>query len=161
ERFVYDGLPVRVVFGSGTIAETGAELERLGSKRAVVLSTPGHRDAAEDLRQRIGPAAVAVYDQAAMPTPVEVAARAVAFVKRRKADALVAIGGGSTTGLAKAITLRTGLPQLVLPTTYAGSEMTAILGQTDKGEKVTLTDRKVLPATVIYDVDLTLSLPPA
>jgi alcohol dehydrogenase class IV len=71
----------------------------------------------------------------------------------------VAIGGGSTTGLGKAIALRTDLPQVVIPTTYAGSEMTNLLGETAGGEKKTVRDPKIRPETVIYDVDLTLSLP--
>jgi alcohol dehydrogenase class IV len=71
----------------------------------------------------------------------------------------VAIGGGSTTGLAKAIAYRTDLPQLIVPTTYSGSEMTDILGETVDGRKVTVRDARVFPETVIYDVDLTVGLP--
>jgi maleylacetate reductase len=80
-------------------------------------------------------------------------------VEERGADALLAVGGGSMTGLGKAIALRTDLPQIVLPTTYAGSEMTPILGETRDGAKTTLRDMRVLPEVVIYDVDLTLGLP--
>jgi alcohol dehydrogenase class IV len=94
-----------------------------------------------------------------MHTPVEVTEEALRVVKERGADAVVAVGGGSTTGLGKAIALRTGLPQIVLPTTYAGSEMTPILGETRDGAKRTLRDPRVVPKVVIYDVDLTLSLP--
>jgi alcohol dehydrogenase class IV len=74
-------------------------------------------------------------------------------------DGVVAVGGGSTTGLAKAIALRTDLPQIVVPTTYAGSEMTPILGETKDGMKTTQRTPKVLPEVVIYDIDLTLGLP--
>jgi alcohol dehydrogenase class IV len=74
---------------------------------------------------------------------------------------VISLGGGSTTGLGKALALRTGIDQICIPTTYAGSEMTPILGQTEGGRKTTLTDRAVLPETVIYDVDLTMTLPPA
>src|SRR6185437_14486770 len=75
------------------------------------------------------------------------------------ADGVVSIGGGSTIGLGKAIALRTDLPQIVLPTTYAGSEMTPILGETKDGLKTTQRSLRILPETVIYDVDLSLSLP--
>ena len=94
-----------------------------------------------------------------MHTPVEVTARAMSMIEAEGIDGTVALGGGSTTGLGKAIALRTGLPQVVIPTTYAGSEMTPILGQTQDGRKATLRDMAVLPETVIYDVDLTLTLP--
>src|SRR4051812_27661678 len=96
-----------------------------------------------------------------MHTPVAVTERAVQIVRERAVDAVVSFGGGSTTGLGKAIALRTDLPQIVLPTTYAGSEMTPILGETKDGVKTTQRSPKVLPEVVIYDVDLTLGLPPA
>ena len=73
-----------------------------------------------------------------MHTPVEITAEAMAVVEAEKIDGTVAIGGGSTTGLGKAIALRTDLPQIVLPTTYAGSEMTNILGETEGGAKKTV-----------------------
>jgi maleylacetate reductase len=95
-----------------------------------------------------------------MHTPVEVTERAMQAIRARNADAVVSRGGGPTTGLGKAIALRTDLPQLAIPTTYAGSEMTPILGQTEAGKKTTIRDPKVLPETVIYDVELTYSDPP-
>jgi alcohol dehydrogenase class IV len=94
-----------------------------------------------------------------MHTPVDVTGQAMAVVAAERIDGTVAIGGGSTTGLGKAIALRTDLPQIVIPTTYAGSEMTNLLGETAGGEKKTLRDPKIRPETVIYDVDLTLGLP--
>jgi len=94
-----------------------------------------------------------------MHTPVEVTQEAMALVTRDGIDGTVSIGGGSTTGLGKAIALRTDLPQIVIPTTYAGSEMTNLLGETAAGEKKTVRDPRIAPETVIYDVDLTLTLP--
>jgi alcohol dehydrogenase class IV len=95
-----------------------------------------------------------------MHTPVPVTEDALKVVAELQADGLVAVGGGSTTGLAKAIALRTDLPQIVVPTTYAGSEMTPILGETQHGIKTTRTSPDLIPDTVIYDIDLTLTLPP-
>src|SRR5690606_29679006 len=93
--------------------------------------------------------------------PVAVTERALAAFREARADCVVALGGGSTIGLGKAIATRTGADQIVIPTTYAGSEMTDILGETADGEKTTRRDPSILPETVIYDVDLTLTLPVA
>ena len=157
--FVYNCLPARVIFGSGTLAQLPAEIDRLGLSRVIVLATPQQKSDAERTATSLGGRATGVFAEAAMHTPVEVTERALAAVKAMQADGTIAIGGGSTTGLGKAIALRTGLPQIVVPTTYAGSEMTPILGETKAGIKTTIRSLKVLPETVIYDVDLTMTLP--
>ncbi|WP_223809191.1 iron-containing alcohol dehydrogenase [Nocardiopsis listeri] len=82
-------------------------------------------------------------------------------MREQSVDCLVAIGGGSTTGLAKALAVRTGLPQVIVPTTYAGSEVTSVLGETEDGRKTTRSGPHILPETVVYDVDLALGLPVA
>jgi maleylacetate reductase len=160
EVFVYNGLPSRVVFGFGTSARAGEEIRRLGVRRPLVLSTPQQAREAQALADGLGMEVAGVFTEATMHTPVDVTERALGVVTKTNADGVVALGGGSTTGLGKAIALRTDLPQLVLPTTYAGSEMTPILGETSEGRKKTLRSPKVQPEVVIYDVDLTLSLPP-
>ena len=96
-----------------------------------------------------------------MHTPVDVTEAALKIVAETRADGVVALGGGSTTGLGKAIAFRTDLPQLAVPTSYAGSEMTPILGETEDGVKRTRSDPRILPEVVIYDVELTLGLPAA
>jgi maleylacetate reductase len=96
-----------------------------------------------------------------MHVPIETVREARETAKAFDADCCVAIGGGSTIGLGKAIALESGLPILAIPTTYAGSEMTPIYGLTEEGIKKTGRDRKVLPRTVIYDPKLTLTLPPS
>jgi maleylacetate reductase len=159
--FVYTGLACRVVFGSGTVARLGEEIDRLGLRQVLVLATPQQRASAEATAAELAGRAAGVFAEAAMHTPVEVTERALGVALDLSVDGLVAIGGGSTTGLAKAIALRTDLPQIIVPTTYAGSEMTPILGETKDGVKTTQRSPKVLPETVIYDVDLTLSLPPS
>jgi alcohol dehydrogenase class IV len=160
EAFDYSPLAGRVVFGTGTIARVAAEVEALGRSRAFVLSDAHHAEgAALHLRNVLGERAVGLSTEAAMHTPVEVTEKLLHQVLRAEADCLVSLGGGSTTGLGKALALRTDLPQVVIPTTYAGSEATPILGQTEGGRKTTIRSAKVLPETVIYDVDLTLGLP--
>jgi len=158
--FTYDALPARVVFGSGTLRQLPAELARLGCRRALVLSTPEQREAAEMTSTLLGAASASVFAGAAMHTPVAVTAAAMGEVERLGADSVVSVGGGSAIGLGKAIALRTDLPQIAVPTTYAGSEATPILGETDGGEKVTQRSLRVLPEVILYDVDLTLTLPP-
>jgi maleylacetate reductase len=158
-RFTYTGSPARIVFGGGVRSQLGEAIDRLGCSRAFVLSTPQQAGEAEKLAASLGGRAAGVYAHATMHTPVEVSEAAVAAARAAGADCLVAVGGGSTTGLGKAIAWRTDLPQIVIPTTYAGSEVTDILGQTADGVKTTLRDSKVLPEVVLYDPELTLGLP--
>ena len=161
QPFSFIAQPARVIFGSGTVSQIPAEAERLGLKRALVLATPQQAADAEALAARLGALGAGTYAKATMHTPVSVTEDAMRVVAERGVDGVIAVGGGSTTGLAKAIALRTDLPQIVAPTTYAGSEMTPILGETRDGLKTTQKSPKVLPEVVIYDVDLTLTLPVA
>ncbi|MEM8654126.1 MAG: maleylacetate reductase [Pseudomonadota bacterium] len=159
DSFLYTAGPARVLFETGGLAKAGQELSHLGVERALVLSTPQQAQGAQALAERLGTQAVGVFSDATMHTPVEVTDRAMAVVAEHNADGVVAFGGGSTIGLGKALALRTDLPQLAIPTTYAGSEMTPIIGQTEGGKKTTQTTPKVLPETVIYDPALTYTLP--
>jgi len=157
--FVYSSLPGRVVFGVGALQKLPEEVERLGAQRALVLATPQQRAEAERVAEALGARSAGVYAEAVMHVPIETARAARAEVKRLEADCAVAIGGGSTIGLGKAIALESSLPILAIPTTYAGSEMTPIYGITEGGLKKTGRDLRVLPKTVIYDPALTVSLP--
>lgn len=157
--FVFPGIATRVVFGHGTLAQVGDEITRLGCSRALVLTTPPQADSGADLAGQLGPLAAGTFAEAAMHTPVEVTNRALAAFEAAGADCVVSLGGGSTIGLGKAIATRKGIGHIAVPTTYAGSEMTDILGETRDGEKTTRRDPSIRPETVIYDVDLTLGLP--
>lgn len=161
EAFVYNAAPGRVVFGEGTITSTGAEMERLGLQRALVLTTPQQAADGQRLSAMLGAKAVGLYTGATMHTPLNVTEEAMRMARSLDIDCTIALGGGSTTGLGKAIAYRTDLTQIVIPTTYAGSEMTDILGETRDGVKTTVRNAKILPEVVIYDVDLTLGLPAA
>ena len=159
--FVYQSLPARVIFGIGSLGKLSEEITRLGAERALILSTPEqHRDATE-LARRLGKRAAGIFDRALMHVPIEAANAARSEAERIGADCCVTIGGGSTTGLAKAIALVSELPILAIPTTYAGSEMTPIWGLTEDGVKKTGRDPRVLPKTVIYDPLLTITMTPA
>ena len=161
QSFVYNANPGRVIFGRGTVARVAEEAERLGVRRLLLLSTPAQETGARALAERLGSLVAAIFPGATMHTPVAVTEEAMREAGRHGADALLALGGGSTIGLAKALAVRTGLPQIVIPTTYAGSEMTPILGETQDGLKTVRSDPKILPQIVIYDVDLTSTLPRA
>ena len=157
--FRHTVLPGRVVFGRSTLAHLAEEAARLGIERALVITTPGQRCLAEAAVEQLGAAAASVFVGAAMHTPVEVTDLAFVSVTLNGIDGLVALGGGSAIGLSKALALRTDLPQIVVPTTYAGSEATSILGETREGKKTTQRSPRALPETILYDVDLTLNLP--
>ena len=157
--FTYIAHPARVIFGAGTLQQLGAELERLGARRALVLCTPEQADLGQRVASLLGERAAAVFARAAMHVPIETARQAREEARRLGADCAVAVGGGSTTGLGKAIALESGLPIVAIPTTYAGSEVTTIYGLTEGGVKKTGRDPRVLPKTVIYDTELTLTLP--
>jgi alcohol dehydrogenase class IV len=162
--FEYTPNPSRVIFGPGSIDKVPEELQRLNASSPLLLSTPSRTEWTDKLSAILRAAAIepaGALNTAVTHTPVSVTLEAMDFLVGRSADCIVSIGGGSVAGLGKAISVRTGLPHLCLPTTYSGSEMTPILGETDQGNKVTRSDPKILPAVVIYDVDLTMTLPPA
>jgi len=159
--FQYTGSADRVVFGFGTLARVRDEVDALGRKRAFVVTDAHHSSgAAVALRTALGSLAVGASSDAAMHTPTHVTEKVLLEVTRSGADCLVSLGGGSATGLGKALALRTELPLIAVPTTYAGSEVTPILGQTEGGRKTTLRAASVQPKVIVYDVDLTLGLPP-
>jgi maleylacetate reductase len=160
DPFAFEVLPHRVIFGPGKVAETGDVVRAIGAKRALVVSTRGQAASAERIAGLLGELSAGIFSGAVMHTPVEVTAEAVRVYRAAAADCVVSIGGGSTTGLGKAIALRTGARHVAISTTYAGSEVTPVLGETAGGEKKTQRNIKLLPDAVIYDVELTLSLPP-
>ena len=156
--FVHTTQEQRVVFGVGSLSRLGAELDALGLQRSLILTTPEQASTAHELAATLSPRACGVYDRAAMHVPVATVEEAHSLAVSRSADCCIAIGGGSTTGLAKAIALQLDMPIVAVPTTYAGSEMTTIYGITGNGSKKTGRDKRVLPSTVIYDPALTVGM---
>ncbi|HXU19777.1 MAG TPA: maleylacetate reductase [Verrucomicrobiae bacterium] len=157
--FTYEAAPLRVVFGLGSLEKAPEEIDRLGAKRVLILTTPGRKKLGEELAWRLGPKAAGVFGAAVMHVPAETAEAGRAEAARLQADCYIAIGGGSATGLAKAIAVETGNPILAIPTTYSGSEMTPTWGLTDHGIKKTMRDTRARPKTAIYDPALTTSMP--
>ncbi|KIC21498.1 maleylacetate reductase [Leisingera sp. ANG-Vp] len=150
---------VKVRFGAGSRTSAADEIRELGCSRALILSTPHQSGDAMQMAELIGDLAGGIYTKATMHTPVSVTEDALQHVDSIQADCLVSLGGGSTIGLGKAIAYRTGLPQVVIPTTYAGSEATPILGQTENGVKTTVSHPSIQPEVIIYDAELVSTLP--
>lgn len=157
-EFTYAAQAVRVVFGAGSLRHLERELDALAVDRPVVLGTP-RSEPARRLAARLGIRSAGLFAGAVMHVPQAVVDEALAFVRQRQADALIAFGGGSAIGLAKAVALAAGLPIVAIPTTYAGSEMTPVHGITRDGVKQTGRDPRVQPRTVLYDPELGLGLP--
>lgn len=153
------GKPVRVRFDLGGRKDLSSELDHVGGAKALILTTPQQTDQGAEVAAGLGNAAVGLFSNATMHTPVEVTEMAMAALAECGADCLIAVGGGSTIGLGKAIAYRTDLPQIVIPTTYAGSEATPVLGQTENGRKSTLRSAKVQPEAIVYDAELVRDLP--
>lgn len=159
DGFIFPGLRSRVVFGQGTLVQTASEIDRLGHNKVLILSTPAQEKEAIALSKNLGERSAGHFSGAVMHTPHHITEGALSVYHKSGATALVSLGGGSTIGLGKAIAVRTGADHIAIPTSYAGSEMTDILGETQDGQKVTRRSEDIRPEVVIYDVDLTLSLP--
>ena len=160
--FTYGALPGRVVFGPRASREKLAgEVDRLGAERVLLVATEQERELAEELSAPLGGRVVGTFTGVRPHVPVEVAEAARETARRLHADCLLSVGGGSTTGTAKAVALETRLPIVAVPTTYAGSEMTPVWGMTEAQRKTTGNTLDVLPKVVVYDPELTFSLPPS
>ncbi len=158
-EFVHDTPASRVVFGVGSRRRVSAEVDHLGATRVLLVAGSHEQTYADDLAADLGERLAGRFTDIAMHVPVEVARAAAAAAAEVDADCLLALGGGSAIGTAKAVARESGLPIVAVPTTYAGSEMTPIWGLTESGRKTTGRDLRVLPAAVVYDPELTLSLP--
>jgi maleylacetate reductase len=160
--FIHDAPSQRLVFAPGAVARVAEEAERLGLARALIVATPGSgARLGARVKDLLGPRAAGLHAEAVIHTPRDLAAQGVQAAQAARADGLIAAGGGSAIGLAKAIAYQTALPIMVIPTTYSGSEATAIFGTSEGERKFVRRDQRVLPRTIIYDPDLTLALPPA
>jgi maleylacetate reductase len=160
-RFAYQLRPVRILFGSGAVNDLGAELSRNGRSLALLVSTPGRKEVVGRLASLLDDAVVARITNAALHVPQPVVTAALDAIDRTGPDCVVSVGGGSAIGLGKALAIARGLLHIAVPTTYSGSEMTDIWGITDARAKTTGRSPQAGPSTVIYDPDLTLSLPTA
>jgi maleylacetate reductase len=156
--FVHDQRAVRIVFGAGAFERLGDELEE---RRWLIVHGGSQAAAAARLRERLGSRCAGTFGEVRRHVPAELAQRARQRFAELEADGLVAVGGGSAIGLAKAIALTAHVPIVAVPTTYSGSEMTPVYGLTSEGRKQTGRDDAVRPRTVVYDPELVRDLPAA
>lgn len=159
QSFTHSAFASHIIFGRGAITQINDAMDFLGVSSALILCTPYQKLDAEALSAHISSNVAGIFAGAVMHTPFDVSDVAIAYYNSINADCVVAIGGGSTTGLGKAIASRTNAPQIVIPTTYAGSEVTPILGETENGIKTTRRGPDILPEVVIYDPNLSQTLP--
>ena len=159
-EFNYKALPWNIVFAVGGLQTLPNELDKLGKRRALILTTPNQAEQGRELAKLLGDRAVGLFDQAAMHVPAATLEAATEFCHSLAADCTVALGGGSTIGLGKALAVKEGLDNIVIPTSYAGSEMTDIWAVTEAERKVTARNYDAVPTLTLYDPHLTLSLPP-
>ncbi len=158
--FAYSCDPVRIVFGVGALGALAAEADFHKMSRLLVLCSQSRADYARRLTAPLGARVVEICNACAPNMPREAFDRIVGELERIKADGFVVVGGGSPIGLAKAAAAATKLPYIAVVTTYSGSEMAArwYVGVADK--RISGNDVACLPATAIYDPELTLDLPP-
>lgn len=157
--FTHETLASRIHFGSGSVEDVSDEIARLGAERVLLIVSRSARRAAGRVSAALGGRLAAGVSEVRVHVPVALAEAAVRCAADVSADALVTVGGGSATGLGKAVAVRTGLPLVAVPTTYAGSECTPVYGVTGE-HKETGRDARAQPAAVCYDPELTVGLPP-
>jgi maleylacetate reductase len=155
---VYNATPPRVVFGVGTSAGVPDEVDRLGGRRVLIISTPGRREMAEHIAGLLSWRCAAIQSKAVSQVPIELAWEAREEAASLGVDCLVTVGGGAATGLGKAVALESGIPIIAIPTTYSGSEMTGFCGITIDGVKRMHVNLNMLPRSVVYDPELMIEL---
>ena len=159
EGFSYEGLPGRVVFGRGNLANLAQEVTHLGCRRVLLVVSGSASRYEAQVITGLGELYAASFSEVVQHVPLESATAAQRAAREARADGVVTLGGGSAVGLGKVIALEMGLPVIAVPTTFSGSEMTPIYGITNGGRKRTGRDLRVLPRTVIYDPALVFSMP--
>jgi maleylacetate reductase len=159
--FVHELQSGRVVFGAGSLNSVPSEVARLGGGRVLLISDEFVKDVADEIADGLGDHVIRRVSEVVQHVPVELADAVSSVARSDRIDVVVCVGGGSATGLAKAVALRHDVQILAVPTTYAGSEMTPIWGLTAGAEKRTGRDARVLPRAVVYDPVLTYTMPPS
>jgi maleylacetate reductase len=159
-NFTYHSDPVRIRFGAGAAATLGEEADFHKMSRLIVLCSKSRTDFAQHATAAIADRVVDFCDASAPNMPREAFDRVLAALTQHKVDGFVVVGGGSPIGLAKAAAATTKIPYIAMVTTYSGSEMAARWRIGVAADAVSGEGPEALPATAIYDPELTLDLPP-
>jgi maleylacetate reductase len=159
--FTYDSLSNRVVFGVGARRSVLEEVQRLKAARVLLIADAHDHQRSDEIAEYLGDSCVAIFTDVVQHVPLLQATRVRELASEVGADVTVTFGGGSATGFGKVVALSHHLPQICIPTTYAGSEQTPIWGMTSGNDKQTGRDVAALPEVVLYDPELTLALPVA
>jgi alcohol dehydrogenase class IV len=158
EGFELDLQQQRVLFGAGRVDDVPAEVDALGLRAVVLIATASAKGAADQLSERLGTQVVARVHEVVQHVPTADVTSTTEVATTAGADGIVTVGGGSATGLGKAVAVGAGLPLVAIPTTYAGSEATTVYGVTGE-HKRTARDVRALPRVVVYDAELTTGMP--
>ena len=157
--FTYHSDPIRVVFGAGTVGALAAEAYHHKMARLLVLCSKGRIDFARRVTESVADRCIAFSDASAPNMPRDAFERVLGDIERHKPDGFVVVGGGSPIGIAKAVASTTKLPYIAIVTTYSGSEMAARWRIGVAADAISGEGTAALPATAIYDPELTLDLP--
>jgi maleylacetate reductase len=161
QAFTWSALPSRVVFGTGAVLRVSDEVARLEKRRVLLVGGGAStRTSFSRVRDALGDMVAGTFGGSTQHVPAHVIDAAVATARAVGADVLISVGGGSATGLGKMLAYTCDLPLIAIPTTYSGSEMTAVWGRITEGRKHTAFDMRVLPRSVVYDAELCVGMPP-
>jgi alcohol dehydrogenase class IV len=156
-NFEYRSYPNHVYFGKGNIQILPGLLQN--NQKVMVIASERMRLEVDKLEAALGKGRLVWFSKLVQHVPVALVTEASGIRELHQPGILVAIGGGSAIGLSKALALEKYIPQVVVPTTFSGSEQTNIYGISSEGSKRTGRDDKVLPTIVIYDTEQEMNMP--
>jgi maleylacetate reductase len=177
--WTHTGYAQQIVFGAGALARLPELLRAIGTRRVLLVTTPG-RVASEDGRRvidAVGRALGSTFAEVSPHVPAPVVQAALLQARRDAVDGIVSFGGGSCADAGKAVAFfteqeggapgasyadRPVLPHVAIPTTYSGAELTPFFGVTDPRTraKTGAGGPTSAPLAVVHDPELTRSTPP-
>jgi len=188
--FRFDYRPGTIRYGSECVTDLGAALDGIGADRAIVVAgetTGTTPEVVDPVREGLGDRLVGVFAETTPDKRIGTAIEAAERLAATDADAVVALGGGSSLDVAKVATaiaageasgdeiretfVETGgvavpdgdlQPVVAVPTTLAGADLSTIAGITSRRDGLVrggAHDRRLMPATLLYDPELFRTTP--